>query len=184
MKFFRRGRGPIDLALGMAGVRLGERLIQTGVGDPALFARAAGLAGLTGRACAVVEATEDAAVLERAAADWGVFVEVSVAAGAWPFGQGAFDVAMVDANALLGADAGARDRLLAEVRRVVRPAGRVVAVFRRPRTLAQRLGFGRTEGPDELSDRMIAAFDAAAFRPVRFLGASEGLVFVEAFRPA
>ena len=44
---FRRGRGPADLALGMAGVRLGERLLQVGPSDPAVFSKAAAKAGLT-----------------------------------------------------------------------------------------------------------------------------------------
>ncbi len=96
----------MDLALGMAGVRLGERLLQVGQGDPVTFAAAAGLSGLTGRACAVVDAPEAAAALERAAADKGVFVEVSVAAGTWPYDAGAFDVAMLDGNMLLAVDGG------------------------------------------------------------------------------
>ena len=75
----RRGRGPVDLAVGMAGVRLGERVLQAGVGLPRAFAIMAGKAGLTGRACAVVDATAAAATLESAAAGEGVLIEVAVA---------------------------------------------------------------------------------------------------------
>lgn len=180
----RRSRGPVDLAMGMAGVRLGERLLQVGQGDPVTFARAAGLAGLTGRACAVVDAPEAAAALEGAASNQGVFVEVSVAAGQWPYEQQAFDVAMVDGNMLLAGDSGRRGAVLGELRRVVRPGGRIVAVFRHTRTLAIRLGFGSSGGSGDESQQMLAAFEAAGLRPARFLGAREGLVFVEAFRPA
>jgi hypothetical protein len=182
---FRRGRGPMDLALGMAGVRLGERLLQVGPGDPAVFVKAAAKAGLTGRAVAIVESAEEKAALEAAAAHDGVFVEVwQAATGAWPCDDEAFDVSLVDGNALLAGNAGQQERWLADTQRVVRSGGRVLAVYRKPRGLASRLGFELRESEDGTAQSLMRLLNRAGFGPVRFLAAREGLTFVEAFRPS
>lgn len=183
---FRLGRtfGPRQLAVKIAGVRLGERVIQVGVGDPRVFSQVAAQAGLTGRACAVVDTPQAAAILENAAADQGVLVEVAVAqAGAWPFDNGSFDIAIVDANTLLAASATDLNNRLQDVLRVVRPGGRVLAILRRSRGILTRLGFERFhQGPTPEATTLIAAWTAAGCRPVRMLAEREGLAFVEGFR--
>ena len=126
---FRRSRGPMELAMDMAGVRLGERVVQAGMGNPRLFAKLAGKAGLSGRACAVLDSPEAAQSLQAAAAAEGVLIEVVVAEGpTWPLENGSFDVGIVDGNALLRGDAAERASRLAEVRRTVRPSGRVLVI--------------------------------------------------------
>src|SRR5512136_2959811 len=105
----RRTRGPIELAMDMAGLRLGERVLQAGLGLPKLFAKLAGKAGLSGRACAVVDTPDAARPLEAAAAAEGVLVEVLVAEGpVWALEDGSFDVGVVDGNALLRGDVAER----------------------------------------------------------------------------
>ena len=183
---FRRSRGPIDLAMDMAGVRLGERVLQAGAGNPKLFAKLAGKAGLSGRACAIVDSAEAAGPLEAAAAAEGVLVEVTVAQGPlWPLEEAAFDVGIVDGNALLRGNSAERTDRLAEVRRVVRPGGRVLIVRSVSPGLAGRLGFGPSHaGPGAEASTLLQALEGAGFRPARILAEREGMTFVEGFRPA
>ena len=183
---FRRSRGPFELAIGMAGVRLGERLLHVGVGDPRLFAALAAKAGLTGRACAVVDNAGAAAILERAAADYGVFVEVETApSGGWPFSGGSFDIAILDGNALADAPVTDCQARLSDTLAAIRPGGRALAIYRAPRTLAARLGFEPAHRqPGATAQGLATLLRQAGLAPVRVLAEREGLVFVEAFRPA
>jgi ubiquinone/menaquinone biosynthesis C-methylase UbiE len=182
---FRKTRGPIELAMDMAGVRLGERVLQAGLGNPKLFAKLAGKAGLSGRACAVVDSPKAAGPLEAAAAAEGVLVEVLVAqAPSWPLDDAAFDVGILDGNALLRGDATERTDRLTEVRRVVRPGGRVLAIRTVSIGLAGRLGFAPSHaGPSAEASTLLHALDGAGFRPARLLAEREGMTFVEGFRP-
>jgi SAM-dependent methyltransferase len=170
----------------MAGVRLGERVLQAGAGDPRVFALIASKVGLTGRACAVVDATAAAQRIEMAAAREGVLVEVAtVEHGPWPYDPAAFDLGIVDGNVLLAAAAASRHLRLQEMQRVVRPGGRVLVVYRAPLSLAARLGFASSRpGPSAQGNALVESVKAAGFRPVRLLAEREGMTFVEGFRPA
>jgi len=183
---FRRARGPVELALDMAGVRLGERVLQAGMGNPKLFAKLAGKAGLSGRACAVVDSPAAARPLRDAAAAEGVLIEVLEAGGPfWSLEDGSFDIGVVDGNALLRGDAAERQSRLSEVRRAVRPGGRVLIIRTVSLGLAGRLGFGPSHtGPSAEATALLNALQQAGFRPARLLGEREGMTFVEGFRPA
>ena len=182
----RRSRGPADLAMDMAGVRLGERVLQAGIADPRVFALIAGKAGLTGRASAVVDTPAAAQRIEAAAAREGVLVEVAtVEHGLWPYDPASFDLGLVDGNALLTADAASRHHRLQEMQRVIRAGGRVLVVYRASRGLAGRLGFAsRSRGPSAHGEALVEAVKGAGFRPVRLLAEREGMTFVEGFRPS
>jgi len=181
---FLPSKGPVDLALGMAGVRLGERMLYVGAGIPVLFAKAAGKVGLTGQASAVVASPAEAAVLEAAAVREGVLVEVAAAPpGSWPCEAASFDVAIVDGNQLLSGEAHLQSALCADVLRAVRAGGRVLVVHSRPRGWIGRLGFETGRPADGLAQRITEILNRAGFGPVRFLADREGLTFVEAFRP-
>ena len=183
---FRRSRGPMDLAMDMAGVRLGERVLHVGLGDPKLFAKLAAKAGLSGRACAVVDRPGATSALEAAAAAEGVLIEALLAKGPlWPLDAASFDVGIVDGNALLRGDAAERERRLEEVRRTVRPSGRVLVIHRAPQGFLSRLGIGPSHpGPSAEALTLLRALEGARFRPARILAEREGLTFVEGFRPA
>jgi len=182
---FRRARGPVDLALDMAGVRLGERVLQVGMGNTRLFAKLAGKAGLSGRACAVVDSQEAAQPLQAAAAAEGVLIEVVVAEGpTWPLENGSFDVGIVDGNALLRGNPAERASRLAEVRRAVRSGGRILVIRTVSLGLAGRLGFAPSHaGPSADASTLLHALEGAGFRPARILAEREGMTFVEGFRP-
>ena len=63
--FWLKKAAPAEpLAVSMAGLKLGDRLLVLGCGDPALIAQLALKTGLTGRACAL---DEDGARASRAA---------------------------------------------------------------------------------------------------------------------
>jgi hypothetical protein len=175
----------MDLAMDMAGVRLGERVLQAGLGNPKLFARLAGKAGLSGRACAVVDSAAAAQPLQDAAAAEGVLIEVLVAEGPfWAVEDGAFDVGIVDGNALLRGSEAERTSRLTEVRRAVRPSGRVLVIRTAALGLAGRLGFTPSHaGPSGEASTLLHALEGVGFRPARILAEREGMTFVEGFRP-
>jgi ubiquinone/menaquinone biosynthesis C-methylase UbiE len=180
----RRSSRPLDLAIEMAGVRMRERLLQVGKGDPAVFVATAAKVGLTGQASAVVGTPAAAADLERAAAQEGVLVEVTIAqTGNWPYEEGSFDVALVDGNLVAALDGQARSGLLADLRRVMRVGGRVLVIFRSRRGLASRLGFEIPAAYRGIAETLTSSLADAEFRPIRLLAAREGMTFVEAFRP-
>lgn len=180
--WFRKTRGPAELAVDMVGVRLGERFLQVGTGLPRVFALLAGRAGLTGRACALAADDTGRRVLDAAASAEGVFAEVFTTPGmaAWPFGEASFDVAVVDAELLLRPESA--QAVVSELRRAVRPGGRVVALHHRPRGPLVRLGFEGRSGVSHEAVAIEALLGQSGFKPVRVLGEREGLTFVEGFR--
>jgi len=186
MRIFRRGPGPHALALAMAGVKLGERVLDVGADGAGLFAEVAGKVGLTGRACAVVGSEAAAGRVKTAAAKAGVLVEVEVTT--WPtlpVGDAEFDVAVLDETGglLAGLDAATRVRLARETLRAVRHGGRVLVVEQGRRgwlggaRSAGSAGFQEQGGPR-------AMLELAGFAPVRILAEREGKRFTEGWRKA
>lgn len=114
-----------DLLTRMIGARLGDRLVAVGAGEPGLVAALARVTGLSGRATAVAVSGDDAARFVAAAESAGVLVDVvDGPADALPFADGEFDLALIDAVSA------PVETLLADIRRVLRPGGRVVLVIR------------------------------------------------------
>jgi len=183
MKLFRIFKSPGEsLAVSMASIKLGDRLLVLGCGDPVRIAQLAVKTGLTGRACAI-DATE--AVTARAAeiaAREGALIETFTAP--WttlPLEPAAFDVAVVD-GVLPHLDAGQRTACVLEVHRVLRPGGRCLVID--PGTRAGIGGLGRA--PASPSDPgygaqggAAAALESGGFRAARVLAEREGLVFSE-----
>lgn len=126
VRWLRGDPARYDLLTHMIGARLGDRLLTSGAGDAGLVAAMARVTGLSGRAVAHATTPADAATLEQAAERAGVLVEVVVSpATTLPFAEGDFDIAMAD---VLSAPI---TPLLPELRRVLRPGGRVVLMVRR-----------------------------------------------------
>src|SRR5947207_13826441 len=88
---------PYLLLVSMAGVKMGDRLVQVGCAHGGRLAALAGKVGLTGRALAVVPDSESAARATKGASDAGVLVEVETAPlSRLPMDDGAWDLAVVD----------------------------------------------------------------------------------------
>ncbi len=189
MQIFRKGAGPYAFAEAMTGVRLGEKLLYVGAGDPALFAALAAKVGLTGRARAIVESERDRQRVEQAAARGGVLVEVAVVEGhGLPAEDNAFDVAVLDATSgfLLRAPAGRRTELAAAALAALRPRGRGIVVERTPKGLLAAFR-GDPEGLAEFAadGGAIKLLRDSGFDPVRMLADSHGERYSEGWkRPA
>jgi ubiquinone/menaquinone biosynthesis C-methylase UbiE len=186
MAFFRKSAPSDPLAVTMAGVKLGDRLLAIGLGDPGLTAALAAKAGLTGRACGVdadeARAKSAAAAIERE----GVLIEASRAPwGMLPFDEGSFDVVVVR-DVLMDLPAQARALAACEARRVLRPGGRVIVVEAAPRGgLVGALLNRQKSDPDySASGGAVNALTRAGFVAVRQLAEHDGLTFVEGIRKA
>lgn len=185
--FLRKTGGDRDpLLVAMSGVRRGERVLQVGVNDPVTAALVALKAGLSGHAALVVSTDAARAVAAKASAEAGATLDIQVAPfDRLPFPDESFDVTIVNsADGLLEALAATRPALLAEVRRVTRPGGRVVTVERgTPAGLLARFS-SKPAVPEDYAAAggTPGSLEAAGFKPVRELADLEGLRFVEGFR--
>ena len=189
MRMFLRkstvGRDPLVMA--MSGVRLGERLLQVGIDDPAILGALAAKVGISGHS-AVVTLDEPSADRARAAvADAATLADVVLASEArLPFDDSSFDVAIIhSANGLLAAlNSDLRARLLQEVLRVTRAGGRVIAteVGQRTGVRAMLSPAPRRDERYESTGGTIAAMEAAGFRPVRLLAERDGFRFIEGLK--
>jgi ubiquinone/menaquinone biosynthesis C-methylase UbiE len=183
MKWFAlRKSSHEQLAVSMAGIKLGDRLLVVGCSDPMLIAQLAVKTGLTGRAFAVD--VQEPAVTSAAAiaAREGALVETATTS--WsklPLETDSFDVAIVrDVLAYLAA--GDRSQCLREVRRVLRAGGRCLIIDGKGRGRA--VGRSGSVAPDYASeDGPIQALSAEGFKAARILAERDGLRFAEAVKP-
>jgi ubiquinone/menaquinone biosynthesis C-methylase UbiE len=171
-----RKSGGESLAISMAGVKLGDRLVIVGCADPVLIARLAVKTGLTGRAYAVDDQQQAVTRAAEIALREGALIESAVASfAALPLDRGTFDVAVVR-DVVPRIDAELRLPCLAEVRRVLRPGGRCLVIDSAPR------GLGALMHAAAATD-YVALFAGAGFRAARVLAEREGLVFAEGVNP-
>ena len=176
MGLFRKSAPGEPMAVTMAGVKLGQRLVAVGVRDPNLVAQLAVKVGLTGRACVV---DDDDARLAKAAADIekeGALVEpVRAPYGMWPLDPDSFDIAVIPYT-LSQLPADDRVRCLSEVFRVLRPGGRVVVI-----EPARRGGFGALlhRQPGAAPGESLPALRLAGFAAVRELAEADGVAYLE-----
>jgi ubiquinone/menaquinone biosynthesis C-methylase UbiE len=171
------------LAVTMAGVKLGQRVLGVGSRDPQLIAQLAIKAGLTGRACLV---DADEAGLAKAAAaieQEGALIEPARAPyGMWPFDENSFDVAVIP-DLLPSLTPDVRVRCVGEVLRVLRPGGRAIVIERAARggLIGALLGGARStpayEGPVEV-------LRGNGFAAVRQLSEADGVAYVEGIKKA
>ena len=172
-----------SLAVSMAGIKLGDRLLVVGCADPILIARLAVKTGLTGRAFAVDEHEKAATAAAEIAAREGALIETATAPwAALPVDPDSFDVAIVrDVLPHLTADA--QSGCIREVQRVLRPGGRCLLIDGKGRTglVAAVRGtsapshYAATGGP-------VHALAAQGFKAARILAEREGLLFAEAIK--
>ena len=186
MPIFRKGQGKNSLAAAMAAVKMGDRCLQVGCTDGSLLAAIVSKAGLSGRACSVVESEADADRARTGAAQSGTLLEVEVSPFTrLPYPDASFDVVVVDSLKGFIASATREDRAacLGEVRRVLAPRGRVIAIERVSQPGFAGLFSRQTVDPGyRASGGSAETLRAVGFGAVRILAEREGLLFVEGIR--
>jgi len=131
MRMFLRkttvGREPLVMA--MSGVRMGERLVQIGVDDPAVLGALAAKVGISGHAAVLTLDERSAGRARKGIAEAGALADVTVSIdGSLPFDADGFDVAIVHGvNGFMPTLAPEmRSRLLSQLLNVTRRGGRVI----------------------------------------------------------
>jgi len=183
--FLRKSRIE-PLPVTMSAVRMGERVLQIGVDDPAVASAIAAKVGLSGNAAIAVTDERDAARAHGAAANAGVLVDVKVTPREpLPFDNEAFDLVIVHSvrGLLSSLDADARMAAMREWHRVIRHGGRVMtiepgAVSGIKSLIQQR----HSDDAYEESGGVVGALESAGFRPVRLLADREGYKFAEGIK--
>jgi len=175
------------LVVTMSGVRMGERLLQIGGQDAKLAAQLALKPGMSGHAAIVVASQHEGDRIRAAAAQHGVLLDVqSAAMSALPYGASEFDVVVVHgaAGVLASLDASARRAAVAEIHRVLRSGGRVVALEPGAPTgwVAMLRPPPAADPAYERSGGTVVAFEAGGFNPVRLLADREGVRFIEGLK--
>ena len=162
------------LPVTMSAVRMGERVLQVGVDDPAVASAIAAKAGLSGSAAIIVTDERDAARAHKAMANAGILVEVQVTPlTSLPFENDSFDLVVVHATG-----GSASLEALRECHRVLRHGGRVMTIEGGPTR-----GFAavfKTERPPE--SEVVGVLQTAGFRPARLLAEREGYRFAEGIK--
>ena len=185
MALFRRSGEKHALEIAMAGVKLGDRLLQIGIPDAPLVAALAATTGMSGRACLIVPTDEDAARATRSAERAGVLLEVQRAAlDLFPYEDHAFDVIVIHNQDGLIATMKPEQRVAAlqQARRVLTPRGRVLMIESAPRA---GLGALLSRAPSAVDPHYqsnggaVTALKAEGFTAVRPLAERNGLSFFE-----
>jgi ubiquinone/menaquinone biosynthesis C-methylase UbiE len=178
--FRKSSREP--LAVTMAGVKLGDRLLAVGMTDTALIAALAIKAGLTGRAVAVD--ADEARVRDGGAAIEREGALVEVARAPWetlPYDAASFDVAIMR-DLLPSLPPDIRQRCLGEVLRVLRSGGRLIVAETTRSGIGALVGRRAEDEAYASSGGATAALEASGFVGVRVLAEREGARFVEGAR--
>jgi SAM-dependent methyltransferase len=175
-----------SVPVAMAGVRMGERLLQIGIDDPRLVGALAVKVGLSGGAAVAVDNDRDGERARQVAANVGVFMDVQVAP--WSrlrFEPGSFDLVVVQSTRGLIASMKPEDRVacLQHAHRMLRGGGRILVIESAPRG-----GLGGLFHRHVVNEAYEAhggaegALKAEGFRPVRSLGEHEGYRFTEGLK--
>jgi len=174
------------LPVTMSAVRMGERVLQIGVDDPAVASAIAAKVGLSGNAAIAVVDERAAARAHGAATSAGVLVDVQVTPlASLPFDSDAFDLVVVHSmhGLVSSLDAGARLAAMNEWRRVVRHGGRVMTIEAGPAVgIKSFIRHAPTNEAYEASGGIVSALEAVGFAPVRLLAEREGYRFAEGIK--
>ena len=190
MPLFSFRRLTLDpLAVSMAGVKLGERLLQIGVDDALLAGQLAAKTGLSGTAAHMVATDDEAVKVNRGAKKAGALVEVRVGRlDRLPFDDSAFDLVVIHSarGQLASTDGAERSAALQACRRVLRPGGRVVTIEAGTSSGLRSIlrSPPAAQAAYDAGGGTSAALRQAGFNAARDLGDREGLKFVEGLKGA
>lgn len=184
--FFLRKSTLEPLPVAMSGVRMGERVLQIGIDDPALAGALAAKVGLSGHAAMAVSDEASAARARTSAQQAGALVDVHVTPlQALPFADASFDLVVAHGmgGLLSSLDDSARVALLRESFRTLRIGGRVIVIEPGKRGgLATLLRPRRVSSSYGAAGGAIGALTAAGFRAPRVLAEREGYKFSEGLK--
>jgi ubiquinone/menaquinone biosynthesis C-methylase UbiE len=179
-----RRNNPYTLYVRMIDVRMGDRIAQIGCAHGGRLAATAGKVGLSGRAVAVVFDESSAERARRGASDAGVLIELIEGdrAARVPLDDDSCDLVIVDETGGLLTEMAPEDRsaLIKDVKRILRPGGRVMVVGTAPRGGLGALLTRAPQGPPFNPEPWL---QSDGFKAVRRLAEREHLVFVEALKP-
>ena len=181
MALFRKARPQEPLIVSITGVRLGYRIVGVIGSHPGPFLEMAAKVGITGGAYAL--ATDAAAVsrVQAAAIERGVLVDAGLLSLPLSLPDASFDLALVDDRERSTVADGAAVAVLQDLRRVLRPGGRIVLAVPAPTSaFAGLLGF--TSKPPDVGPLLGLLLDAG-FVAARLLASRDGVGYVEAARP-
>ena len=182
---FLKRDDPHLLIIGMTGVKMGDRFLQVGCTHGGRLAAVAGKVGLSGRAVLVAPDEASAERGRRGAENAGVLIEIETApATRLPVDADDFDVVIVDDSGGLLGSMRTEDRVkvIREIRRVLRPAGRALLIGPAPRGGIGAFLSRAPEGP-RFAEAAEHALEAQGFKAVRTLAERDGLAFVEGTKP-
>ena len=177
---------PHALAVGMTGVKMGDRFMQVGCVNGGRLAAIAAKAGLSGCAVAIVPDEPAAARARKGGEQAGVLIEVEIAPPTrLPADDESFDVAVVDDTGGLFSTMTPEQRIVVvrELLRILRPGGRAIVIGTVPRGGLGAL-MTRTKANPQLESKggAAAALEADGFSCARTLAQREGLVFAEGIK--
>jgi ubiquinone/menaquinone biosynthesis C-methylase UbiE len=178
-----RQRDPLPVT--MAGVRMGERLLQIGLADAALTGMLAARPGLSGNATIAVPDDEQAERARQVCAEAGVLADILTGPlDALALDENSVDVAIVHASdaAIAGLSDADRDRLFHEGHRVLRTGGRLIVMTAPHESGVTALFRRRPAAPELASERILASLQQGGFRAARLLAERDGARFFEGLK--
>jgi SAM-dependent methyltransferase len=181
MALFRKASPQEPLIVSITGVRMGHRIVGVIGSHPGPFLEMAAKVGITGGAYALTTDADAVSRVQAAAAAHGVLVDAGPSASPLPLPDGSFDLALVDDRATRDAAHGSPVALFTDLRRVLRPGGRIIVAVAAPTGAFDGL-FGRTSKPPDVQP-LLDLLREAGFTAARLLASRGGVGYVEAARP-